>query len=190
MADLTPKSPAHGLSPAALAGAHLSEAPMTAIWSIAPYRGRAAALSAALEQAHGLRFPAPGSLVEAGAAAIAWSGLDQAFLMGVVPDPGLGAHAALSDQSDGWVRLMLAGPSARAVLARLVPIDLAPAACPPGSARRTLLGHMPALILHRGGDGFEILTFRSMAATAVHELSDVMRKLAARDALIAGGGAG
>ncbi|WP_297614332.1 sarcosine oxidase subunit gamma [uncultured Roseicyclus sp.] len=183
MADLTPKSPAHGLTPVMLAGVHLTEAPMTAIWSIAPYRGQTEALSAALQQAHGLRFPAPGGMSETGTATIAWSGLDQAFLMGAVPDPGLAAHAALCDQSDGWARLILEGASARAVLARLVPIDLAPAACPPGSSRRTLLGHMPTLILHRGGDGFELVVFRSMAATAVHEVSDVMRKLAARGAL-------
>ena len=59
MADLTPKSPAHGLTPVMLAGVHLTEAPMTAIWSIAPYRGQTEALSAALQQAHGMRFPAP-----------------------------------------------------------------------------------------------------------------------------------
>jgi sarcosine oxidase subunit gamma len=164
-------------------GAHLNEAPMTPIWSLAPYRGQAAALSAALEAAHGLSFPAPGAVLSDGGVSIAWSGLDQAFLMGVAPAPALAVHAALSDQSDGWARLVLDGPAARDVLARLVPIDLSPAACPPGSARRTLLGHMPALIVHRGGDGFDILLFRSMAATAVHELSDVMRMVAARAGL-------
>jgi sarcosine oxidase subunit gamma len=69
------------------------------------------------------------------------------------------------------------------VLARLVPLDLSPATYPPGSARRTLVGHMPALILYRGGDAFEMLLFRSMAATAVAELSAVMKMVAARAAL-------
>lgn len=183
MADLTPTSPAQGLTPVTVAGAHLTEAPMTPIWSIAPYRGQAAELGAALIAAHGLDFPSPGALLSKDGACIAWSGLDQAFLMGAAVDPTIGTHAALSDQSDAWVRLILAGPMARAVLARLVPLDLSPAACPPGSARRTLLGHMPALILHRGGDAFEILVFRSMAGTAVHELSAVMRMVGARAAL-------
>ncbi len=183
MAELTPKSPAQGLGAVNITGAHLTEAPMTPLWSIAPYRGQAAALSAAIEAAHGLSFPAPGAILSDGVVSIAWSGLDQAFLMGVAPSPALGAHAALCDQSDGWARLVLEGAAARDVLARLVPIDLSPAACPPGSARRTLLGHMPALILHRGGDGFEILVYRSMAATAVHELSAVMRMVVARAAL-------
>lgn len=182
MAELIAISPAHGLTPVNLAGADLSEAPMTQIWSIAPYRGQAGAVSAALQQAHGLGFPDPGCMHESGPVTLAWSGLDQAFLLGAAPDTRLGAHAALSDQSDGWARLILSGAAARDVLARLVPIDLSPTACPPGSARRTLLGHMSALILHRGGDAFEILVFRSMAATAVHELSQVMRMQAARAA--------
>lgn len=183
MADLIPTSPTQGLTPFMVAGAHLTEAPMTPIWSIAPYRGQAAALGAALNAAHGLDFPSPGALLSKDATCIAWSGLDQAFLMGAAADPALGVHAALTDQADAWARLILVGPMARAVLARLVPIDLAPAAYPPGSARRTLLGHMPALILSRGGNEFEILVFRSMAATAVHELSDVMRMVAARAGL-------
>lgn len=183
MAELIATPPAQGLTPVMVAGAHLSEAPITPIWSIAPYRGQAAALSAVLTTAHGLPFPAPGALLSKDGACIAWSGLDQAFLMGVVADPGLASYGALTDQSDAWVRLVLVGPMARDVLARLVPIDLAPGACPPGSARRTLLGHMPALILHRDGEGFEIMTFRSMAATAVHELTDVMRMVAARAGL-------
>lgn len=156
---------------------------MTPIWSIAPYRGQAAALSAALTAAHGLPFPAPGALLSKEGACIAWSGLDQAFLIGVAADPALASHAALTDQSDAWVRLILSGPMARDVLARLVPIDLSPSACPPGSARRTLLGHMPALILQRSGDDFEILLFRSMAGTAVAELAGVMKMVAARAAL-------
>lgn len=183
MAELIPTSPAHGLTPVRIAGAHLTEAPMIPIWSIAPYRGCETALSEALTKAHGLAFPAPGQLIADGDTSIAWSGVNQAFLMGAVADPALSGLAALTDQTDAWARLILSGPEMRDVLARIVPIDLSPAACPPGSARRTLLGHMSALILHRGGDGVEILVFRSMAATAVHELSGVMKMVAARAAL-------
>jgi sarcosine oxidase subunit gamma len=161
----------------------LTEAPMGSVWAVMPYRGKAAALSKALEQAHGMPFPEPGTLLTAGKVRIAWSGLDQAFLMGVEPDAALADHAALTDQSDAWTHLVLDGPAARDVLARWVPVDLSPAACPPGAARRTLVGHMSALILHPGGDRFEILVFRSMAATAVHELTRAMRAVAARGAL-------
>jgi sarcosine oxidase subunit gamma len=163
-------------------GARLSEAAPAPLWSIAPYRGKASALSAALEAAHGLPLPAPGALHGTGGTRIAWAGLDLAFLMGAAPDPALAAHAALTDQSDGWAHLVLEGPAARDALARLVPVDLSPAACPAGSARRTLIGHMNALILHPGGDRFELLVFRSMAATAVHDIDRALGALAARAA--------
>ncbi|MBF9058950.1 sarcosine oxidase subunit gamma [Rhodobacterales bacterium HKCCSP123] len=180
MAELIAKSPARGLTPVEAGGVTLTEAPMGPIWAVMPYRGKGAALSAALEAAHGLGFPAPGLLAETGDARIAWSGLDQAFLMGVMPDRALAAHAALTDQSDAWTHLVLEGAAVRDVLARWMPVELSPSACPPGSARRSLVGHMTALVLHPGGDRFEILVFRSMAATAIHELTRSMRAVAAR----------
>ncbi len=183
MADLIAKSPARGLTPVEAGGVNLTEAPMGPIWAVMPYRGKGTALSKALEKAHGVPFPEPGTLLRAGELRIAWSGLDQAFLMGVEPDAALAAHAALTDQSDAWTHLVLEGPGARDVLARWVPVNLSPAACPPGAARRTLVGHMSALILHPDGNRFEILVFRSMAATAVHELTRAMRAVAARGAL-------
>ena len=183
MAELTAVSPASGLTPVATQAARLTEAPQTPIWSITPYRGQTAALSTALHKHHGLAFPAPGQICGTGAPRIVWAGLDRAFLIGTAPDAGLSDHAALTDQSDGWAHLILTGPDARAVLARFVPLDLSPVACPPGSARRTLLGHMQALILHGGDAHFEILVFRSMAATAVHDLGRAMRAVAARSAM-------
>ena len=40
------------------------------------------------------------------------------------------AHAALTDQTDGWASLTLTGPHATDALLRLVPLDLRPAAFP------------------------------------------------------------
>lgn len=182
MPELIARTPAQGLVPVETAGARLTEAPQTPIWAIAPYRDKTAAVSDALQQTLGLPFPAPGVVHAGDAARIAWSGLDQAFLIGAGPPQGLEAHAALSDQSDGWTHLILEGPDARGVLARMVPLDLGLAACPPGSARRALLGHLPALILHQGGDGFEVLVFRSMTGTAVEHVSQTMTAVAARAA--------
>jgi len=181
VADLIATAP--DLDPVATSGLRLTLGAWVPIWSIAPFRGQTAAISDALAQAHGLPFPAPGALHDAGGTRIAWSGLDQAFLIGAAPDAGLARHAALTDQSDAWAQMILDGPSVRDVLARLVPIDLTHAACPPGSARRTLLGHMTALIIHPGGDRFEVFVFRSMTATAVHEVTGRMKAVAARAAL-------
>ena len=160
MADLITRSPAHELTPVEGPGVTLTEAPMGTIWAVMPHRGETEALSKALDRAHRLPFPAPGRLHGAKGVRIAWSGLDQAFLFGAVPAKGLGLHAALVDQSDAWAQLVLDGPAARDVLARWVPLDLSPRACPPGSSRRSLLGHMSALILHEGGNRFETLVFR------------------------------
>jgi sarcosine oxidase subunit gamma len=182
VAELITRTPAQGLVPVAAPGALLTEAAPAPIWSVAPFRGQGAALSAALERAHGLPLPAPGTMHAKGALRVAWAGRDMAFLMGATPDAALAAHAALTDQSDGWAHLVLEGSAARDVLARLVPIDLAPVSCPAGAARRTLLGHMAALILHPGGDRFEMLVFRSMAGSAVQDLTRAMRAVAARGA--------
>jgi heterotetrameric sarcosine oxidase gamma subunit len=167
------------LTPVEYGKAPLTEAPLAPIWSIAP-AGSDSGCRTALQAAHGLPFPAPGSFHDAGPARIAWSGLDQAFLIGVDPAQALAAHAALIDQSDAWAHLAIDGADSRDVLARLVPIDLSPAACPKGSARRTLLGHMPCLILHPGGAAFEILVLRSMAQSALHDLTRAMTAMAAR----------
>lgn len=130
----------------------------------------------------GLSFPDPGTVSGAGDLRLVWTGRDQAMLAGAPPPTGLAAHAAVTDQSDGWVCLSLAGPGADAVLARLVPLDLRAAAFPPGRAARSLLNHMP-LILWREADGFRLMTFRSMARTAWTELSHAMGALAARQAV-------
>ena len=76
--------------------------------------------------------------------------------------------------------MSLSGAAAADVLARLVPLDLRLAACPVGTALRTQVNHMNAVILRTGDYGFEILVFRSMARTAWHELEAAMGMVAAR----------
>jgi heterotetrameric sarcosine oxidase gamma subunit len=182
VARLIPISPNRGMTPVSHGAAHLAEAPMTAIWSIAPYRGQKAALSAALQSAHGLGFPEPGMAPAQGAVTLAWSGHEQAMLIGAVPDPALAAFAAITDQSDAWAHLLLSGPAARDVLARLVPIDLSPAAFAVGHAARSQLGHMNLLLIQPQDGVFALMVYRSMAATALHEVTQVMRMVAARGA--------
>ena len=77
----------------------------------------------------------------------------------------------------------LTGPGAADALARLVPVDLRIPAFAPGACCRTQLGHMMTLIHRSGPDAFRLFVFRSMAATAVHELHAAMRAVAARAAI-------
>lgn len=78
------------------------------------------------------------------------------------------------DVSDAYAGLVLEGQDAAEVLARLVPVD--PAA---GLPARTLLRHVPVVILPRP-DGFGLLVSRSYAASAVADLVEAMRAVAAR----------
>lgn len=166
-----------GQGPATRGGATLAVLPAGRITSVAPFDGQEAAVSAALAPA-GLSFPTPNRVETAGEAAIVWTGRGQAFLIGADPAP-LAGLAALTDQSDGWAGFRLDGPAAPEVLARLVPLDLRYARFAEGSAARAPLQHMMSVIW-RAGEGFRLLTFRSMARTAWHELTEAMEKLAAR----------
>ena len=179
--DLTALTPCSGLLPLRKGDVTLSELDPGRITSLMPFPGQGAALSRALEVAYGLGFPAPGQVTRAEGVACVWTGRDQAFLMGPEPDPALADHAAMTDQSDAWAVVLLAGEGAEDVLARLVPIDLRPAAFPESSAARTLCQHMTVSISRRA-EGLQIMCFRSMARTLAHEIADVMASVAGRRA--------
>ncbi|MDE3079326.1 MAG: sarcosine oxidase subunit gamma [Paracoccaceae bacterium] len=178
VAELIALSASEGLLPLTHGALTLAGAAPDRITSVLPFKGKEAAVTKALKAAHGLGFPAPGRALAKGDARILWTGRGQAFLLNADPAP-LAGLAALTDQTDAWATLRLTGPAADQALARLVPVDLRPAAFGAGSAIRTGLNHMMAVIA-RVDDGFDIMVFRSMAATAIHELETVMKSLAAR----------
>ena len=169
--------PALGAAPITLAGTTLAEAPMTQITSIAPFPGQTTGVGVAL----GLDFPAPNTVTTLDTAKLVWAGRDLAFLIGATAPEGL--PAAVTDQSDAWVSLALQGPQAVAVLARLVSLDLRHAKA--GQCYRTGLNHLPLILIVDAPDAFTLMTFRSMARTAWHELHDATEKVAARLALTA-----
>jgi sarcosine oxidase subunit gamma len=178
VAELIATSATEGLVPVSHGRFTLADAGLARITSVAPFNGGEPAVTAALGTALGLGFPAPNTTQASGAARIVWTGRGQAFLMNADPT-GLEGLAALTDQTDAWAALRLAGAGADQVLARLVPLDLRPAVFAEGAAARSALGHMMAVIW-REGDGFVILVMRSMARTAVHEIAAAMSAVAAR----------
>ena len=180
MADLKAGSPAEGLLPVTVGRLTLSEAPKAALSHVAPFRGRMADVSAALEAAVGASFPEPGRTTSGAGGRVVWVGPGQALVIGARVAPG---GAAVVDQSDAWMHLRLEGPDARDVLARLTPVDLREAAFEVGHAARTLLFHMSATLIRTGAETWEILVFRSMAKTAVHDLTEAMHAVAGRAAL-------
>lgn len=164
--------PALGASPVTHAGTTLAEADQLQLTSIAPWPGQAGAVGRAL----GMAFPAPNAVTEAEGKRLVWTGREMAFLIGAAAPEGLAA--AVTDQSDGWVALTLSGAQAVEVLARLVPLDLRNAQR--GQAFRTALTHLPLILIVEGEGSFTLLTFRSMARTAWHEVEEAMVKVAAR----------
>ncbi len=176
MASLIETDVLADLLPVARGAARLVAAAPTRITSVMPFRGQAGAVASALGKL-GLGWPQAGNSLTAEGAAVLWTGRGQAFLLGADPAP-LAGIAALTDQSDGWAVMRLEG-GAEAVLARLVPVDLRPAVFPLGKVARSGLNHMQA-IFRRVPEGIEIWVFRSMAATAVEELTGAMAKVAAR----------
>ncbi len=180
MASLTALTPAQDLTPITIGGVTLSEEVPEAIAALMPYAGQTKALSAALKEAHGLALPGPNRMTKSDSHRATWSGLDQAFLIGPPPASELATHSAVVDQSDAWVVLTLEGKGVEDVLARLTPIDLRGGSFKRGHAARSLLGHMNAVFARDAVDRITIMVFRSMAQTAVHELEEAMKGVAAR----------
>jgi sarcosine oxidase subunit gamma len=88
----------------------------------------------------------------------------------------IGAMAAVTDQSDGYAVLRLAGPNVRDALAKLIPLDVHPAAFRPGDVASTVASHMGVTLwrLEDAADGtpvFEFAVFRSLAGSFWHALS-------------------
>lgn len=176
MPELIAKSALEGRS-LTLGGVTLAELDVGPITSLAVYPGAAKVVAKGLKTL-GLAMPAPNSFAEKKGARIVWTGREQAFLIGA--DCPVQEGAAVTDQSDGWAVLGLTGAAAVDVLARLVPMDLRLAACPVGTALRTQVNHMNAILLRTGDYGFEIMVFRSMARTAWHEIETALHMVAAR----------
>ena len=168
MVKLNAKNPADGLLPLTEGEMTLAEVEAREIWSVAPYPGASAGI------------PSPNRSSGKEGARMIWAGRDQALWIGTrSPDPKLAETAALTDQSDAWTVVRLEGQGSGDALARLTPLDLRDSHFKRGRTARTLVGHMTAQIT-RTTKGFEIMVFRSMAGTLVHELHVAMQLVAAR----------
>ncbi|MCU4653190.1 sarcosine oxidase subunit gamma [Roseibacterium sp. SDUM158016] len=181
MAELIARSAFQGLLPLRFGNVEAVEVMAATITSVSPFRGQETKVSKALEKAVGVPFPDAGRVIARDDVRAIWTGMGQCFVLGA--DPGPLPGAAVTDQTDAWGALAIEGTDARAVLARLVPIDLRPDVFAVGHAARTLFGHMACVLTREAGDRYGIMVFRSMAGSAAHELEGAMRKVAARERL-------
>jgi sarcosine oxidase subunit gamma len=150
----------------------LEDAQPEAITWVSPFDRKLTAVKKALGG-----FPGPGEVVEVKAGRALSVGPGQAMILGA---PVACDGAAVVDQSDGWTVIALDGASARDILARLTPLDLRDTALPQGATARTLIGHMTASLTRVGAYRYEIMVFRSMTRTLLHEMERAMKQVTAR----------
>jgi sarcosine oxidase subunit gamma len=101
-----------------------------------------------------------------------WAGPDQWFVLAQHRGEGalyrelkakLTGHASVSDQSHGRVIIRIAGPKARAVLAKGTPVDLHPDAFPVGKSALTQMAHVGVHLTRVGADGYDVSVFRGFS---------------------------
>ena len=131
-------------------------------------------------------MPEPGRSTTSGDMRLIWTAPDQILLAFPHENPDAEAHvkAAIgqngytTDQTGGWVILDISGPDTLAALERLCPVDLAENVFPEGTAARTVMEHMGAIILRLGADRFLLLSASSSAASFLHAVETSYRNVA------------
>ena len=145
-------------------GIRLSERSLTSLWLIAAWPERLAATGAAAAKAAGVdAAPGPGASVTGKGGSL----LRIEALKWLLASADEIARPAL-DAADGTVLelshartvIHVSGQGALDLMARMVPLDLRPAAFPEGSVANTGLHHVGVTILARDG-GFDIFVLRS-----------------------------
>ncbi|MBK1635936.1 sarcosine oxidase subunit gamma [Rhodovulum adriaticum] len=126
-----------------------------------------------LAKALDLPLPGPLSCAFNGARGVGWMAPDEVLILvpgEEVPEAlarlrnKIGDHHITAvDVSDARAQFRLTGPGAREVLAKLSPVDFAPARFAPGTFRRTRLAQVPVAVWQKEEDVFGLVCFRSVA---------------------------
>ena len=173
MASLTPTTALGGAIPfdETIGGNRIREVSDAAMASLAMLKGQGGAFKKAAASRLG-ELPAPGYAGGTNHASTIWMGPDQYLVEGIdaaTLAATFGASAAITDQSDAWVRFDVTGGDVVAMLERLSGADTRRMQA--GSATRTAIHHMHCVIVCRaGGTDFTILGPRSSAASLHHAL--------------------
>ena len=177
MASLTPTTALGDTIPfdETIGGNRIREVTDAMMASLAMLKGKGAAFKKAAASQLG-DMPTPGHAAgNAGSdkhASTVWMGPDQYLVEGidaVTLAAAFGTSAAVTDQSDAWVRFDVTGGNVVAMLERLSGADTRRMQA--GSATRTAIHHMHCVIVCRaGGTDFTVLGPRSSAASLHHAL--------------------
>ena len=182
MLKLTTKTPLEDLLPISIGTITLSDETPAFMTLIDCPNGSESKVSEALKKVHGITLPAPNRTTARAKNRCLWFGKNH-LLLGSELDETLSKIARLTDVSDGYAVLRAEGKDIEGVLARLAPIDLAPSHFKPGYTARTLVRHMHAALTRISDTIFQIIVFRSMAQTLVHDLTRAMTSIDARTSL-------
>lgn len=180
--------PTHPLAARAMPGRYgaAGEAPLRAtlpardIVQVMARRGREDALADTARSTFGLDLPRAGYTATGSDATAIWVQPDHwLFTAPRGVEGALAARAAaafaglaaIADQSHGRTTIAIAGPAARAVLARGCRLDLHPRAFGPGRAAATQIAHVGCLI-HQIDEApvFELTVFATLAEPFFHWL--------------------
>ena len=97
-----------------------------------------------------------------------WAGPEQYFVIGEGAlyqevKAALDGIASVSDQSHGRIIIRIAGPKARAVLAKGTPVDLYPDEFPVGKSAMTQMAHVGVHLTRVGEDAYDLSVFRGFS---------------------------
>ncbi|MER8444017.1 sarcosine oxidase subunit gamma [Mesorhizobium sp. M1066] len=140
------------------AGVSLTEVRNFDLIQVMARRGKGAELAKAAKARFGVAVPDAPKAVQTSDATLIWSGPDQFFVLSKggrhtmqTLAPALSGPASLSDQSHARAMISISGANARAMLAKLLSIDLHAGAFLIGAAAATSMDHT-SVTLWRGGD--------------------------------------
>ncbi len=145
-------------------GVRLRERPLASLWLIAAWPERLAETGAAAAKAAGVdAAPGPGaSATGEGGSLLRIEPLKWLLVSeDEIARPALdAADGTVLDLNHARTVIHVSGPNALDLMARVVPLDLRPAAFPEGSVANTGLHHVGVTIVARDG-GFDIFVLRS-----------------------------
>ncbi len=185
--SLAPRSPLDGIR-LAIADTTIAEVTGWAVVAVSAKSGSEAALEQALARAYRTTWPEPGtsSLSADGDAMLVGLRRDQILILR--EDTELRCEQAIADfvgrsgyctdQSDGWVQLLLAGTLAVAALERIAMIDLHIDRFPVGTIAQTVMDHVDVIVVRREPARFLLLGARSSARSLLHAVETSVRNVA------------
>jgi heterotetrameric sarcosine oxidase gamma subunit len=163
-------------------GIRLGERRLASAWLIAAWPDRLARAGAAAAKAAGVRkAPGPGaSATGAGGTLLRTEPLKWLLISETeIPRPALKeTDGTVVELSHARTVIRVAGPRAVELMARMVPLDLRPAAFPEGAVASTGLHQVGVTVLARDG-GFDVMALRSYGLSVWRTLVDAAAQFGA-----------